>query len=158
MGNVCVRSDCVDLRELPADDFNALINEKYTVQRNPKTSDGIKPGQPGAAEDDGWKISAEPHRSECGVRYTWTNGHATNRIKGSDGTYCWRFFMDNESHEGDDHCCGWRRIRTFWPTRLKTQEEREAWWVWLEERASTLNYPAEKAEKAETAEKAEKIE
>jgi hypothetical protein len=154
MGNVCARSDCVDLRQLPTDDFNTLLNESYTVQRNPTTLDGIKPGQPGAAEDEGWTISVDSHRGrECGSP-PWMNAHATNRIKGSDGTYQWRFFMDNGFCKCDDradchcpdHCCGWRRIRTFWPTLLKTQEEREAWWLWLEERVSTLPYPPEKIE------------
>jgi len=146
MGNVCAQRDCVDLRNLPADDFNAIINDTYTVQRNPKTIDGIKPGQPGATEDEGWKFRAEPHSSACGTRNMWTSAHATNRIQGSDGSYSWRFFMDNGFHEDIQHCCGWRRSRTFWPTRLNTQEEREAWWMWLEERVSTLNYPVEKIE------------
>lgn len=146
MGNVCSISDCVDLHQLPVDDFKLLLNEKYTVQRNPKTLDGIKPGQPGAAEDEGWKISDTPHSSSCSTT-SWVSAHATNRIKGTDGTYSWRFFMDNGfSNEDNEHCCGWRRIRTFWPTRLKTQEEREAWWLWLEERVSTLRYPGEKIE------------
>lgn len=146
MGNVCARLDCVDLRQLPADDFNAIINEKYTVQRNPTTPDGIKPGQPGAAEDNGWTISVDSHSGRACGAPPWMNAHATNRIKSSDDSYHWRFFMDNGFSHDLQHCCGWRRIRTFWPTRLKTQEEREAWWTWLEERASTLSYPAEKIE------------
>jgi hypothetical protein len=150
MGNICTQSDCVDLRKLPVNDFNAILNETYTVQRNPKTADGIKPGQPGAAEDEWWKIRETPHSSGCSMP-PWITAHATNRIKGSDGSYQWRFFLDNGFCKCDDdrlagclcpqHACGWRRIRTFWPTRLKTQEEREAWWLWLEERVSTLSYP-----------------
>ena len=145
MGNVCAQSDCVDLRQLPADDLNTIINESYTVQRNPKTPDGIKPGQPGALEDDGWKISITPHSKGCSSP-SWIAAHATNKMRGSDGSYHWRFFMDNGFHTDVEHCCGWRRIRTFWPTRLKSQEEREAWWLWLEKLVSTLAYETEKIE------------
>jgi hypothetical protein len=67
-------------------------------------------------------------------------------MRGSDGSYHWRFFMDNGFHTDVEHCCGWRRIRTFWPTRLKSQEEREAWWLWLEKLVSTLAYETEKIE------------
>jgi hypothetical protein len=48
--------------------------------------------------------------------------------------------MDNDCNKNNDleifHACGWRPCnvnrRTFWPTRLKTVEEREVWWKWLD--------------------------
>ena len=152
MGNAIERYNCVDLSQLPADDFAAIINESYTVHRNPKTPNGIPAGQPGAIEEDGWKMRSTCHSTECGQRWG-VAAHATNRVQGSSGLYEWKYFMDNgfvEDNTHHVHACGWRTCdkhkRTFWPTRLKTQVEREAWWAWLEERVSTLSYPVEKIE------------
>jgi hypothetical protein len=57
----------------------------------------------------------------------------------------WRFNMTN-GRELDDptFMYGWRKHGSFWPTRLITWEEREAWFVWLLRQVETLKTPMQK--------------
>lgn len=94
-------SKCVKLADAEelADYF---LKESYTVIRS------------GGAQEDGWRISSEPHDCNAtrGLHYSWNpSSHADLTEKG------WRVFMVGK--EPLDTCiCGWRRIGTFWPTRL----------------------------------------
>lgn len=138
-----LKSNCIDFSELPASEFQSLLSETYTVQRNPLDPSAPRPGFPefNGVEEDGWKIREKCHSTECGIN-GWESCHAS-QVTSSDGNRYWRFFMDN----GFDvfwrpHACGWRVCdkgrRTFWPTRLKTIEEREEWWKWLDSLVETL--------------------
>lgn len=132
MGNKLTKTACVDLRDLPAEDYQELTSETYTVVRT------------GDWEQHGWRISTEPHDCPVDARDSFhMNGTACNRINPSgwldplDGPrHPWRVYMvfDGEDSEmkTKKHACGWRRTgpgeRTFWPTRLDgNKEEQEAW-------------------------------
>ena len=106
------QSSCVSLREL-----EKYTSESYTVNR---TSGDLQ---------DGWRISTGPHY--CGAIGSdgWVGGHA-NKPEG-----VWRVFMEiplelgDTSHAfgsphagGSPHACGWRRHGTFFPTRIKGQD------------------------------------
>lgn len=150
MGNSIEKSCCVDLAQLSGDDFNSIIKESFTVERNPKQSETIP------WEEDGWIIQGTRHSSSCGT--CWPCAHATNLYEGRSGEKQWRYFMNNgfckdECYDGEthvrtcihtlrEHACGWRVCdkgkRTFWPTRLKTMEEREVWWAWLDSKVAML--------------------
>ena len=126
--------DCVDLSQLPPSTFEFLCNETYTVLR----TDG--------REEAGWRIEAKSHSSVCGIP-PWIKAHASNRFKSrDDGTY-WKVYMNNGFcclEKKDDlraHGCGWRRVGTFWPTRLETPIERQEWDAWITDHLETLTYP-----------------
>ena len=143
MGQAITKEDCVDLAELPADVFAKICDETYTAVR----TDG--------REEEGWMIQNESHISACGVG-PWAKAHATNRHADRDGKKGWKFFMNNgfccdpsdygcdNGHTCRQHGCGWRSCDvstgrcTFWPTRLKTPLEREAWWRWFDEQLNGL--------------------
>jgi hypothetical protein len=57
-----------------------------------------------------------------------------------------RFHMTRDSTPRDpnQHVCGWREERTFWPTRLDGDEEaKKAWWDALDVMVKTLRIRAE---------------
>jgi hypothetical protein len=117
MGNQVSFPDCCLLSQLPPEKFAELLAERFTVVR----TNGEK--------QDGWRISSEPHtcRGVVGKAHAQVWDHTVN----GEGEKDWRCHMVLDT-EGE-HCCGWRRFgpgnRTFWPTRLTTQEERETWWA-----------------------------
>ena len=136
-------SECVDLSQLPPEVFEAILADTYTVVR----TDG--------REETGWKFEDESHSQMCGTPQ-WLRAHATNKATGSDGKAAWKFFMNNgfccdpsdygcdNGHTCRQHGCGWRLCDvstgrcTFWPTRLKTPLEREAWWRWFDAQLNSL--------------------
>jgi hypothetical protein len=76
-----------------------------------------------------------------------------------------RFFMVTEptSSQHDDHVCGWRvcspKRRTFWPTRITEDKEKEAWFKWLDELVAPLPFPTpeDKAKREEEEECEERL-
>lgn len=93
--------------------------ETYTVVRTDQS------------HDNDWSIPAMTHSScppchgddEEGV---WVGRYATKHItKGKKGDNVWRVFMTKTSREG--HSCGWRRVTTFWPTRITDLWEIDKW-------------------------------
>jgi hypothetical protein len=50
---------------------------------------------------------------------------------------------DAGEDDPEPHVCGWRfhasGNRSFWPTRLTTQEEKEEWWTELDTQLNTLD-------------------
>lgn len=130
MGQKISRMDCVDLRELNNEE---LFTETYTVQRNPKQEGDPVPGERGALEDEGWKILREPTMG-------WQGPHA------SVVDSVWRVYMVCGLAEDDPKWVyGWRKVNSFWPSRLKTWTEREAWTAALIEQLKTLKTSLEKA-------------
>ena len=164
MGNKMSREACFSLSDLPADVFAKIINEDYTVLR----TDG--------REEPGWKINTVPHSVGilCGGSYEgWHDGTGTRTVRGSDGLVVPRIMMNNgfcskgkkfatfneycqyhvheSSSDEPKHTCGWRRFhkdyRGFWPTRLSSPEEKEDWFLWMDEQLASLKSPLEKEEK-----------
>jgi len=128
MGTALTKEQCVDLTTLPF--FHDMLCETYTVIR----TSGV--------EEDGWQFSANTDIPECACHYY--GGFATKYIINSTGIYTWRFMMNNgicclnDCPAKNDHTCkahshGWREIRSFWPTHLTSIQEREAWWLRLNE-------------------------
>ena len=144
MGNTVSRNRCLSLSDLPASEFQKLLNDSYTVQRTSKDPTDPRPGEPGfnGYEEDGWLIRDRCHSNRCRIG-GWEAAHAYNS---SETGKNWSFFMDNDCNKQNDleilHACGWRPCnvnrRSFWPTRLKTIEERELWWKWLDGLMDTL--------------------
>ena len=158
---------CIHLGMLPPDVWEELQAESFTVQRNSKNG-GPKSGEPGSPEEKGWRIQQKSHSNGCGPGYVCGGGAtfceedpncieelgdavASNLyILGSDKTPTWSVFMNNgflngveqSNSELHTHCCGWRVCsptrRSFWPTRLTTQEEKEKWWVWFDRQLDSL--------------------
>lgn len=133
-----IKKSCVDLRDLPADLYEELVSEDYTVVRS------------GGWEQTGWRISTGPHE---GCDSGQQGSVACNCIKpdgtiGPQGSGPWRVYMVFEGEVSTDpekeHICGWRPCsverRNFWPTRLGV-EAREAWWLRLVEHLDSLKSP-----------------
>lgn len=141
---------CVNLAMLPPEVWAELQAEDFTVQRNSKEPGGPKTGDPGCAEETGWRIQQSIHSACCSGQDAKTGptdsdelgeAVATKYAKGESDV--WRVFMNNGWHRGfHEHACGWRKcdptVRTFWPTRLKTPLEREAWWRWFDAQLNSL--------------------
>ena len=131
---------CVNLAMLES--WGELQAEDFTVQRNSK--------EPGPTEESGWRIQKRLHSACCKGHDAKTGptesaylgeAVATKRAKGPDDV--WRIYMNNGWDQGVfKHACGWRTCdpsrRTFWPTRLKTPMEKEAWWRWFDEQLNGL--------------------
>jgi len=96
----------------------ALMEESYTVTR---TSGEL---------ESSWFITKDRHFCVDTRRLTWVPGaHASLKKEG------WRVFLANPK-EGDGHACGWRRIGTFWPSRL--DGDQAAIDAWVTELKTTL--------------------
>jgi hypothetical protein len=128
MGGILSTDNCVDLTPHPF--FEEMVGESYTVIRS------------SGAEDAGWRFSPNTDIDDCTCKEY--GGYATKYIN-----VTWRFMMNNgifclvDCPAKGDHICrphshGWREIRSFWPTRLKTSEEREAWWLLLEQNMAAI--------------------
>ena len=116
MGNGVSTPDCFLWAQLPPEKFAELLAEEFTVIRT------------SGEQQTGWRIPSVSHPCHDG---SWAKYHAQvwdGTCEGR-GEKKWRFHMVLDSHEGAEHCCGWRRDRTFWPTRLTTEEEKAAWWA-----------------------------
>jgi hypothetical protein len=137
-------SDCVDLsEELSPENYEKLVGETYTVVRTNKE------------EQEGFVIPREEHDcNQGGNQKFYPASHATCMTQSgqqkvfmtSSGEYC----RDRcrQEHEHLEHVCGWRTCvegrRDFWPSRLKTQEEREEWFKWLDSIMAPIDFPTQK--------------
>jgi len=123
MGGHVSRLECVDLKELPADVYESIVSETYTVIRHRKNEGDLE------REEEGWKIIRKPEGN-------WPTAHA------SKNKLVWRFHLTNGyTYNDPEFLYGWRRIESFWPTRLTTKEEREVWFAWLLSHVETLKTP-----------------
>jgi len=164
MGNIMSQEACFSLSDLPAETLAKIVGEDYTVLR----TDGRK--------ETGWKITTAPHGTPliCGPSYQgWHDGVGSRIVAGNDGILVLRIMMSNGfccddkkfalfseylSNQGEDkgtsshkHACGWRAFskdrRGFWPTRLESsEEEKEAWFLWMDSQLDTLKSEVEKKE------------
>ena len=148
--------DCVDLsKELSPEDYEKLVGETYTAVRTSKE------------EQEGFVIPREEHDcNQGGNQKFYPASHATQMTRSaetkifmtSSGAYC----PDrcDEKHEHLEHVCGWRTCvegrRAFWPSRLKTQEEREEWFKWLDSILAPIDFPTQKKRDLAQAEQAKK--
>ncbi len=85
----------------------AYLEEAYTVIRT------------SGKQETGWLLTSTLHRCSNHVSYSWRpRAHAYLKKEG------WALSLhngDQEDAEGKivaSHCCGWRPLGTFWPTRL----------------------------------------
>ena len=126
MGNkVSVRTpDCFMWAQLPKEKFEELLAERFTVIRT------------NGEHQTGWRIPAVSHLCHEG---NWVNYHAQawDHLTDGEGEKSWRFHMVFDAPDVA-HCCGWRRVRTFWPTRLTTEEEKKTWWDEFDALVATL--------------------
>ena len=130
MGND--HSTDLQLKDLSPEDYKRFLDEEYTVIRTDGTI------QPGWTFQDGIHYCL----NSDGVSAHHRQASVTRE---SDNVNAYKFFMvfnqcNKSCSNGDhrtpcDHVCGWRACypgkRTFWPTRLKT-EDRAAWWAWVD--------------------------
>ena len=155
MGNIH-SSDCLNLENyLSADDYAKLIGESYTVVR---TNGELQTG---------FYIPDEEHGCQKGNTRFCPAAHAT-RITPSGEP---KFFMTTdtimcptgcaENHEHNDHVCGWRvcspKRRTFWPSRLTEEADKQAWFKWLDEVIAPLPFPTAESREKEAKQKEEAI-
>jgi hypothetical protein len=151
MGANVSQLESVDLKDLPADVYESIVSETYTVQRNPKNAADLSPGERGAREDEGWTFIREASGGSA-----WAAAHASF-LKCTDDKMAWKFHMTNGRKISDpEFLYGWRRHGSFWPTRLTTWEEREAWFTWILDQVKTLKTPMQKQEEEQAAETEEK--
>ena len=149
---------CVHLGMLPGNVWTQLQTEDFTVQRNSKNG-GPKSGEAGATEEKGWRIQQKSHSNSCGPGYMCGGGATfcsedpssieelgdavASKLSnmGMDKIPRWSVFMNNGIFH-PNHACGWRvcdpERRTFWPTRCKTQRDKEVWWAWFDKQLDTL--------------------
>jgi hypothetical protein len=143
---------------LPPNVWAELQAEDFTVQRNSKNG-GPRSGEPGAPEEEGWRIQQKSHSNCCGPGYM-CGGGATfcsedpNSIEelgdavasklsnmGMDKIPRWSVFMNNGIFH-ENHACGWRvcdpERRTFWPTRCRGQGDKQVWWAWFDRQLDSL--------------------
>lgn len=116
--------DCFVWSQLPSEKFEELLAERFTVIRT------------NGEHQTGWRIPPVSHLCHEG---RWVNHHAQvwDRTTNGEGEKSWRFHMVRDAPD-EAHICGWRRVRTFWPTRLTTEEEKEAWWTEFDALVATL--------------------
>ena len=128
MGNNVSIPDCFVLSQLPPEKFAELLAEDFTVIR---TS-----GQ----QQTGWRSPSVTHGCHEG-QWTKYHAHVWDSTVEDSGVKKWRFHMVRDA-PNEAHVCGWRYCqpgnRTFWPTRLTTEEEKEAWWAMLDSLVATL--------------------
>jgi hypothetical protein len=123
MGNTVSTPDFFLLAQLPPEKFTQLLAEEMTVIRT------------SGEKQNGWRIPSVSHSCNQG---RWVAHHAEvwdNMARGH-GDKTWSFHMVRDGP--GVHCCGWRLQRTFWPTRLTTEEEKETWWAELDALIATL--------------------
>ena len=111
------------LAQLPPEKFTQLLAEEFTVTRT------------SGEKQNGWRIPSVSHSCNQG-RWVAHHAQAWDNMARGHGDKTWSFHMVRDGP--GVHCCGWRLERTFWPTRLTTEEEKEAWWAELEALVATL--------------------
>jgi len=145
MGQSVTKSECYDLRNLPADILNKITSESYTVIRT------------SGKEDPDWMIGTSPFSPTPRAGYhCWEDGFITDMFEDMNGRSGMRVFMTTGWKYKDQHVYSkadlridpgdsvpepeslncWRAnypgYRTFWPTRL-SGEQRDLWFFWLDE-------------------------
>jgi hypothetical protein len=117
--------DCFVWAQLAPVKLEELLAERFTVIRT------------NGEHQTGWRIPSVTHMCHEGK---WSKHHAQawDHLTDGQGEKSWRFHMVLDDAAGLAHCCGWRRPRTFWPTRLTTEEEKEAWWTGFDALVATL--------------------
>jgi hypothetical protein len=148
MGNT--HSNDLQLSDLPQEDYQLFLDEEYTVIR---TNGMIQPG---------WKIRKGTHYCpNSDPRSADHRRESVIAIYDNDILTGYKFFMvfdpcdeacRKACHSVDPcgHLCGWRACypekRTFWPTRLTTDAEKETWWTWVDGRLDHLQQKRQDAE------------
>ena len=125
MGNKVSIPDCFLWSQLPPEKFEELLAERFTVIRT------------NGEHQNGWRIPSVTHLCHDG-RWSEHHAQAWDHTTGGKGEKSWRFHMVLDDAPDVEHCCGWRRVRTFWPSRLTTEEEKEAWWTEFDALVATL--------------------
>jgi hypothetical protein len=90
-------SKCVVL-----DNEEVYVAESYSVTRT------------SGATEDGWKLDKNVHPCYNQHPLAWKpRAHAFILEEG------WKIHLHRgDAHDAEEHVCGWRRLGTFWPTRL----------------------------------------
>lgn len=127
MGNNVSTPDCFVLSQIPSDKFAELLAENFTVIRT------------SGEHQTGWRIPSVTHTCHDG-KWSKYHAHVWDSTSHDKGVKKWRFHMVRDVE--NEHVCGWRYSEpgnhTFWPTRLTTDEEKEAWWAMLDSLVATL--------------------
>jgi hypothetical protein len=147
MGNQLTRDNSFPLAQLPVAKFKELTEDSYTVIRtNGEAQEGFRIPRAGhyCKQDDSQRPSWEHAHAWDGLKDSQTI--ATEQAAGevNPGPYKkWKVHLVKFSEDpSQNRCdvCGWRTMmpdngigafknqRSFWPTRLTTPEEKEAWW------------------------------
>jgi hypothetical protein len=162
MGNQLTKETSFNLAQLPAAKFDELTGESYTVIRTsgehqtgfriPRAGHYCKEmnGQnPGWAAAHAW----DSLRDSQTIAAEQEEGHVQ-----LEPFKKWKVHLVKFSEIPGKHCCdvcGWRTMmpdngtgaykneRTFWPTRLTTQEEKEAWWLEMDALLNSLKRTAD---------------
>jgi len=129
MGQSVSREACAQLSHLPADQWEALATEDMTVIRT------------NGEHQAGWRFPKMRHSGGCNYN---GNAWATSHVASSSAEGEMRFHMTRDSTpvNPNEHVCGWRRERTFWPTRLTDEEAKKAWWDALDVMVESLRIRA----------------
>jgi hypothetical protein len=134
MGLSISRETCVDLSHLPADQWKTLADEDITVIRT------------NGEHQTGWRFPRLKHYGACNASgYSWVTAHVGSTPVGDSDKKVMRFHMtcDSTPRDPNAHVCGWRKERTFWPTRLTGDEEaKKAWWDALDVMVKSLRIRA----------------
>jgi hypothetical protein len=129
MGNTVSTPDCFVLSQLPPQKFAELLAEDFTVIRT------------SGEQQSAWRIPSVSHDCHEGKHVKYHAQVWDSITDGCEGQKKWRFHMVRDVG-GEAHVCGWRPCepgnRGFWPTRLTTPEEKEAWWTELDALVATL--------------------
>jgi hypothetical protein len=130
MGNSINRDACVELSHLPADQWEALAAEDITVIRT------------SGEHQAGWRFPRLRHYGPCNYN---NNSWAAAHVGWVGDEKKMRFHMTHDSTPRDpnQHVCGWRVERTFWPTRLDSDEAKKVWWDALDVMVKSLRPRAE---------------
>jgi hypothetical protein len=133
MGHSVSKDDCVELSHLPADQWQTLADEDITVIRT------------NGEHQTGWRFPRVTHHGPCNYKGdSWARAHVG--WVGEEEMKSMRFHMTRDSTPRDpnQHVCGWRKERSFWPTRLTDDEEaKKAWWDALDVMVTSLRPRAE---------------
>jgi hypothetical protein len=133
MGQSISRESCVELSHLPADQWRTLADEDMTVIRT------------NGEHQTGWRFPRLRHYGPCNASgYTWVAAHVSSQGEAEEEKKK-RFHMTRDStpRNPNTHVCGWRKERTFWPTRLDGDEEaKKVWWDALDVMVASLRIRA----------------
>jgi hypothetical protein len=162
MGNQLTKENTFNLAQLPAAKFDELTNDSYTVIRTSgEEQTGFRIPRAG-----------HYCKEKCVQETVWPAAHAWDSLEDSQTIAAeqaagdvnpkpfkkWKVHLVKISERPGYNCCevcGWRTMmpdngvgayknqRTFWPTRLTTPEEREAWWLEMDALLNSLKRTAD---------------